>query len=190
MEQRLTRSIEEFSNRLNELGKMQLNFYGGYYCPGQAYDPDIKLRIANLLIQNMDNNGFVCRGTVPDICSTLCVARSTVYQIYNRMQEYYEDPSDSNLIEISHGGMKGYIKGECKLDSTILEYIILIISQFPGLYMHEVSRIINENLDLQITPNWIRRTLHYCGYSRKKFSSIHQKRLTPENQEKKDPFIG
>src|SRR5436309_3478481 len=66
-----------------------------------------------------------------------------------------------------------------KQDHTIMNYIILLLNQFPQLYLIEIKTLIQQHWNLEISIETIRKNLHHHGFTRKKFTTIAEQRTQP-----------
>jgi len=156
--------------------------------PGHAFGSDLRLRISTEIYENLNEDFSLPYGMIKILSNRFAVSERTIGRIHEKLKSSILDPSHITNIDLLFGGFYGSLRSSPKIDYALLSYIILILDQFPYLYLHEVSRLIELHWSIRLSVEWIRRTIHYLGYTRKKFSVIHELRFSQINMAKRESY--
>jgi len=152
----LTQSLVLFSRNQQLLDSLTSNSNGGFFSPGRRYPTDVRIRIAATLSESIMGDGFLPNGALTRISNEFGVSRRTVSRIFDSLEEFEVDLSEESRYEIAHGGLSGSLRREKKLDEPILSYVVMLLDQYPFLYLHELSSILKYHWDIDISSECIR----------------------------------
>jgi len=176
---RLSKTVEERRMRRHKKEHFSKNRNGGWYIPGQALPAELRIRICDSISKLFDADGNMQHGNITDLALQYKVSRSTIYRLLRRVDDVLFDLSEITSIELLFGGYYGNLHGDRKLDAEVIYYIILLLKQFPSLYMVEIKHLFLQHWNIDISTELIRSNLQYLGLTRKKFTRIAEQRTTP-----------
>jgi len=149
------------------MNHLNFNSTNGLWIPGRPIPPDLRVRIAQALCENLDIEGNFLYGQISNISRTYGVSRRTVTRISKSLFLVLVEPNDLTISDLLFGGFAGSLNRGYSITFTVMTYILLLIKQIPGLYIPEIRQILYLHLNIDISNEWIRQKLHLGLYKEK-----------------------